>query len=430
MAPARNLVESPMPSSLPEPRSAHVGLSFVQFVLIIAAMQGLGGLAIDAMLPNLPAIGVALGVGDENKRQLIITSYLLGFGAAQIVYGSLADRFGRRPVLLTGIALYIVFSACAAMARSFEVLLLARVLQGVGAAATRVLPVSIVRDCYDGRGMARVLSLVSMVFMGVPVLAPTLGQSLLHVGPWPLIFGVLALIGACVFVWVFFKLPETLHPQDRQPISQGRIARSFRLAATNRTAACYMVAQTALFGAVLGFIGSSEQVFADAFHAADVFPLVFAIAASFIAIAGLLNAKLVVRIGMRRLAHAGLLGFIAVAALHLAVALSGRETLVIFAAFQALQMLAFGFTSGNFSAMAMEPMGHIAGVASSFQGVVSTVGGSLIGFVIGQQFNGTAAPVVAGYLVCSLVSLAAVLIAEHGRLFRPHQAMVIPIRAG
>ena len=399
------------------PPAPRAGMGFLEFVLLIAALMALGALGIDAMLPNVPAIGESLGVSDENRRQLIITVYLLGFGGAQLIYGPLADRFGRKPVLLIGLGLYAGFSLIAAFARSFELLLVARVLQGIGAAGTRAIPVSVVRDRYAGREMARVMSLTSMVFMGAPILAPSLGQLVLMLSSWPWIFGVLGLSGVAVFVWALARLPETLHPEDRLPIQAGRILGSFRAAAGDRMAMGYTLAQTMLFGGVLGFINSAQQVFADAFHAAAIFPFIFAIAASFIALASLLNARFVRVLGMRWISHGALLGFIAVAAIHLAVAMSGHESLVVFAALQAATMFTFGLTSGNFGAMAMEPMGHIAGVASAFQGFISMVGATLIGFAIGQQFSGSVVPVEAGYLLCGLGSLAMVLVAERGRLF-------------
>lgn len=400
------------------------GISLVEFVVLMAALQALGALGIDAMLPNLPAIGEALGVVDENRRQLIITAYLLGLGGSQLIYGPLSDRFGRRPVLLVGLLLYVGFSLLAAFAPTFELLLAARVLQGVGAAATRSIPVSVVRDRYAGREMARVMSLTSLVFMAAPIVAPSLGQLVLMYASWPWIFALLAAFGLLSMLWALLRLPETLHAEDRLPIQPARIARAFATAARNRTALCYILGQTFLFGGLLGFINSAQQVFAEALGAGDRFPLVFALCASFIAVASLLNARLVMRLGMRRLSHAALLAYVALAAIHLLIAASGHETLVIFAAFQALTMFCFGLTSGNFGAMAMEPMGHIAGVASSFQGFVSMVGASLIGFAVGQAFNGTVVPMQAGYLLCGLFALAAVLVAERGRLFRPHETGV------
>jgi DHA1 family bicyclomycin/chloramphenicol resistance-like MFS transporter len=396
----------------------------VEFVVLMAALQALGALGIDAMLPNLPAIGAALGVADENRRQLIITAYLLGLGGAQLIYGPLADRYGRRPVLLVGLALYVAFSLLAAFSPTFDLLLVARGLQGIGAAATRSIPVSVIRDRYAGREMARVMSLTSLVFMAAPIVAPSLGQLVLVLASWPWVFGLLAAVAVVLMVWSLLRLPETLHPQDRLPIRPREIAHAFSLAARNRTALCYVLGQTFLFGGLLGFINSSQQVFAEALGAGAQFPLVFAICASFVAIASLLNARLVMRLGMRRLSHAALLGYIALAAVHLVVARSGHESLVVFASFQALSMFCFGLTSGNFGAMAMEPMGHIAGVASAFQGFVSMVGASLIGFAVGQAFDGSVAPMETGYLLCGLCALAAVMIAERGRLFQPHDAAV------
>jgi len=396
----------------------------VEFVVLMAALQALGALGIDAMLPNLPAIGAALGVADENRRQLIITAYLLGLGGAQLIYGPLADRYGRRPVLLVGLALYVAFSLLAAFSPTYDLLLVARGLQGIGAAATRSIPVSVIRDRYAGREMARVMSLTSLVFMAAPIVAPSLGQLVLVLASWPWVFGLLAAVAVVLMVWSLLRLPETLHPQDRLPIRPREIAHAFSLAARNRTALCYVLGQTFLFGGLLGFINSSQQVFAEALGAGAQFPLVFAICASFVAIASLLNARLVMRLGMRRLSHAALLGYIALAAVHLVVARSGHESLVVFASFQALSMFCFGLTSGNFGAMAMEPMGHIAGVASAFQGFVSMVGASLIGFAVGQAFDGSVAPMETGYLLCGLCALAAVMIAERGRLFQPHDAAV------
>lgn len=401
------------------------GPGFAEFVVLMAALQALGALGIDAMLPNLPAIGQTLGVVDENRRQLIITAYLLGLGGAQLIFGPLADRFGRKPVLLAGLALYVGFSLLAAFSPTFDLLLVARVLQGVGAAATRAIPISVVRDRYAGREMARVMSLTSLVFMGAPIVAPSLGQLVLVIASWRWIFGLLAILGLTVMVWATLRLPETLHPEDRLPIQPGRIARAFATAARNRTSLCYMLGQTFLFGGLLGFINSAQQVFAEALGAGGKFPLVFAICSSFVAVASLLNARLVMRLGMRRLSHAALLAYIALVALHLVIASVGYETLVVFTAFQALTMFCFGLTSGNFGAMAMEPMGHIAGVASSFQGFVSLVGASLIGFFIGQGFNGTVVPIETGYLICGLCALAAVLVAERGRLFQSHEMGVV-----
>ena len=393
------------------------GPGFPEFVALIAMMMALNALAIDSMLPALPAIGDALGVASENSRQWVITAYLLGFGVTQIIYGPLADRYGRKPVLMVGLGLYVLFSVLAAFSPTFELLIAARVGTGIGAAALRVLAVSIVRDRYSGRTMARVMSLSFLVFLGVPILAPALGQLILTVAPWPWVFGVLAVGGAAFALWAAIRLPETLHPDDRMPIQVGRIAAAFREALTNRRSMGYTLAITAISGALFGFLNSSQQIFFDVFHEPQLFTVVFGGIAGGIAVASLLNARLVERLGSRLISHTALLGFITFSGIHSAVAISGHETIWTFAVLQALTMFCFGFIAGNFGAMAMEPMGHIAGTASSAQGFISTTFGASLGFLIGQQFNGSAAPMAIGFVVLGLAALGFVLFAEHGRLF-------------
>ncbi len=389
-------------------------------------MMALNALAIDSMLPALPAIGADLGVANENSRQWVVTAYLLGFGAAQLIYGPVADRFGRKSVLLFGVGVYVMFSLLATLAPTFETLILARIGQGLGSACTRVLAVSIVRDRYEGRTMARVMSFSFLVFLGVPILAPSLGQLIMLVGPWRWIFAGLGLIGVGLIVWASLRLPETLKPEDRLPIQVKRLTSAYRTALTDRTAMGYTLAMTAITGALFGFINSSQQIFADVFDAEAAFPAVFALIAGGIAVASLVNARLVVRLGSRKISHTALIGFTTVSAVHAAVALSGHETLITFAVLQTLTMFCFGLIAGNFGAMAMETMGHIAGTAASIQGFISTVFGSLLGFAVGQQFNGTTVPMSLGFTVFGLTALALVLFAERGRLFRAHHQPPAP----
>lgn len=403
---------------------------FLEFVCLIALMMALSALSIDSMLPALPDIGQALDVQSANTRQWVVTAFLLGFGAAQIVYGPLADRFGRKPVLMVSVAIYVLFSLAAMLAPTFETLILARIGQGLGAAATRVLAVSIVRDRYSGRQMARVMSLSFLVFLGVPILAPSIGQAILLVAPWEAIFGALAFSGVALLVWAGLRLPETLHPEDRLPISASRILSAFRLVLTNRISMGYTLAMTAITASLFGFINSAQQIFFDVFEAPALFTIVFAITASGMAVASVLNARLVEKLGSRLIGHSALLGFIGMAAIHALVVATGHETIWTFAVLQALTMFCFGLLSGNFSSMAMEPMGHIAGTASSVQGFVSTIVGSLAGFAIGQSFNGSVQPLTIGFTLCGLTALVCVFFAERGRLFVAHNKAPASVATG
>jgi DHA1 family bicyclomycin/chloramphenicol resistance-like MFS transporter len=397
----------------------HAGIGFREFVTMIAAMMAMNALAIDTMLPALPQIGSSLGVMDENRRQWIVTTFLLGFGIAQIVYGPLSDRFGRRPMLLGGMACYALFSIGSALSSSFEMLLVFRALQGVAMAATRVVTISTVRDCYGGRQMARVMSLIFMVFLAVPVLAPSIGQLIMLVFPWRGLFAALAGYAVVVLAWATLRLPETLHPEYRRKVDFATVWGAVRRTLTTRQAVGYMTAQTIISGALYGFINSVQQIFADSFHAPRMMPIVFASIAGMMGVASLTNARVVERLGTRRVSHTALIGFVTIEILHLGVALAGRETLVTFAVFQALAMFCFGLSMSNFGAMAMEPLAAIAGTAASVQGFITTVGGALVGFAIGQHFDGTTIPMTAGFALAGVVGLGIVFATEGGRLFRP-----------
>ncbi|GGE84509.1 multidrug effflux MFS transporter [Sphingomonas prati] len=403
---------------------AHPGMGFRQFVAFIAAMMAINALGIDIMLPALPAMSSALGITVENQRQFIIAAYVLGFGAAQLFYGPLSDRVGRKPVLLVSLSLFAVASIAATFSTDFTTIVAARLLQGVVAASSRVLAVSIVRDCYSGRQMARVMSLSFIVFLAVPILAPSIGQLILMAGPWPWIFYFLAAFAIAVVTWGWFKLPETLHEDYRRPISVASILSAAREVVTNRYALGYTLATSLLFGGLMGYINSVQQIFADVFQRPAIFTTVFAATAGTMAIGSFFNSRIVERLGTRLVSHTALLGFIAISGVHLAVAAAGYETVLSFAVLLAATMGCFALAASNFNSMAMEPVGHIAGTASSIQGFLSTTGGALVGLLIGQSFNGTTIPVAAGFFLTGVGSLAMVLLVERGKLFQARNAPV------
>lgn len=388
-----------------------------EFIALAAALMALNALAIDIMLPGLQEIGASLNVADENHRQYVISAYFGGMAAALLVYGPLSDRFGRRGPLLVGLTIYVVAAAAAVFAPTFEVLLALRFIQGVGAASTRVIAVSVVRDRFGGRAMAEVMSLIFMTFMVIPVIAPSLGQLMMIFANWHMIFVLMALIAAAITFWTWARLPETLHPDDRREIDVSSIAQGFRIVLSNRMSLGYTLASTAVFSALFGFINSAQQIYVGIYGLGAWFPVLFAVVAGLMAVSSFVNSKLVSRVGMRRLSHGALLGFMTVSAIWFVWSLTGPVPLAAFVILFALVMIQFGWIGSNFNSIAMEPLGHIAGTASSIQGFIQTLGGGVVGAMIGQAFDGTVTPLAAGFFGVALVGLALVLVAERGRLF-------------
>ncbi len=387
---------------------------------MIAAIMALNPLAMDIMLPALPNIGSSFHIDVANRLQMVLSAFLIGFGGGQFIIGPLSDSFGRRPVLLGGMILYAIASVLAIAAPSFETLLLARALEGLGTSATRVIATSIVRDCYAGRRMASVVSLAMMVFIAVPVLAPSFGQALMLLTHWRGIFAVLMLYGCVALLWSLLRLPETLPVSERKPFSVAEVIDAYRQTVTNRQTFGYALASGGIQGALFAFVFSSQQVFTGIYRLGHYFPLAFAAIATGVAIAGFLNARLVGRLGMRVMSHSALVGFLGIAALLYVAARLQMLPLPLFMALAALMMFAFGLMIANFTALAMEPQGHIAGTASSLYGSITTLLGIAIGTTIGQDYDGTLMPFATGFLMCTLATLAVVAITERGRLFRPH----------
>lgn len=393
---------------------------FGEFVALIAACMAMTALSIDSMLPSLPAIGEGLGVANPNHRQWVIGAFMISFGVGQVIHGPLSDRFGRRPVLQVNLILVAIFNLLAAFAGSFAMLIAARVACGLTVSACRVLAVSVVRDRFEGRQMARVMSLAMMVFMAAPILAPSVGQLILFVAPWHWIFIALSAFSLGLCIWITLRLPETLTPDHRLPLSVSRIAAGWRTTLTERNSLGYTAALALLSGGLYGFINSVPQVFAEVFHRPLLLTPVFACVAGTMALGSLLNSRLVVKLGTRRISHSALICFIGFASLHLAAGLTQMDTLLSFAVVQALMMGCFGLATANFGAMAMEKMGGLAGTAASVQGFFATVVGALIGVSIGQAFDGTTVPLYSGFVLTGLAALGVVLATERGKLFQPH----------
>lgn len=406
-------------SQVNEAAAARTMPRFAEFVAMMAGLMALTALSIDIMLPALPMIRADFGIADENRQQLVVTSYVLGFAIGQLFHGPLSDRFGRKPVLLIGLAAYAAASFACLVAGAFEVLLFARVVQGIANAAPRVVAIAVVRDVYGGRRMAEVMSFVMMVFIVVPVLAPSLGGLFLLAGSWHLIFAFLFVVSIVILGWMALRLPETRLPENRDPLSVAWLVAAFREAATTRQTLGYTLATGAVFGGLMGYINSAQQIFVEIYGLGAWFPAVFGCVAAALAVASFVNSRLVGEIGMRRVSHAALLGFLLASLVHLGVALvTGVPPLAVFVLLLAVALFCFGLLMPNFNALAMEPMGRIAGTASSFVGAVTTGLAALLGFWTGQRYDGTVLPLLEGFVVFSLIGLVLVLVTEGGRLFR------------
>jgi DHA1 family bicyclomycin/chloramphenicol resistance-like MFS transporter len=403
----------------PHPADQRAPIPLGEFVAMVAALMALGALGVDAMLPALPEIGAQLGAPSENAQQYVIAIYLIGLGVGQLVHGPLSDHFGRRPVMLASLGIYFCCNFVCALSASFTLLLAARFASAVAIAATRVVTVAIVRDCYSGRPMARVMSLAAMVFMIAPVLAPTIGQGITLFGSWRLIFWAIAGLTALVMIWYGRRMPETLDRGEKRPYSFGATLQGARQTLGDRWSTGYMLASTVMQGALFGYITSVQQVVAEVFHRPKLLNVVFASTAGMMAVSNLFNSRFVMRVGSRILSQSALVVLIGIALAALLLSLLGYESLLLFVVLQALMMGCFSLANSNFSAMAMTNMGSIAGTASSVQGFCVITGGAILGAVIGQSFAGTTVPMHVGFALAGITAFAIVAITERGRLFRP-----------
>ena len=396
-------------------------LSERELMWMMALLMALNAFGIDAILPALDALAADLGVSG-NDRQFVIGVYLLTAGIGALAPGALADRFGRRPILLGSIAVYIVLSVASAMAPTYDALIAVRAAQGFFAAGIVALPPAIIRDRVGGDKMAKMMSLIFVIFLMVPAVAPTIGEGILQLGNWRAIFGFMAVLGVAVGAWVHFRLPESLAEQNRQPIHLGTIAANMTRALSTPSVAGYVLGSALVFGALFGFINSSQQLITQTFGAGDIFPIVFAICAGSMAFASWSNARIVERFGARRVSHTALFAFIVVSAVQVMFAFQPDESLWQFVPLMAINMALLGFIGSNFGAIAMNPFFAIAGAASSAHGFVRMTMAALLGGAIGYAFDGTARPLALALLASGLACLVLVLMSEKGKLFGPSDA--------
>ncbi|NBB26424.1 MFS transporter [Porphyrobacter sp. SLTP] len=396
-------------------------LGETELLWMMAMLMALNAFGIDAILPALDALAADLSVSG-NDRQFVIGVYLLAGGLGSLVPGALADRFGRRPILLGAVAVYIVLSILSALAPSYDALIAVRAAQGFFAAGIVALPPAIIRDRVGGDKMARMMSMIFVIFLMVPAIAPTIGEGILQVGSWRAIFGAMAVLGVVMGAWVYIRLPESLTDENRQQIHLRTIGANMGRALALPSTFGYVIGSALVFGALFGFINSSQQLITETFGAGDIFPLVFAICAGSMAFASWSNSRIVERFGARRVSHTALFFFIAVSAVQVMFAFQPEEHLWVFVPLMATNMALLGFIGSNFGAIAMNPFFNIAGAASSAHGFVRMTMAALLGGAIGYAFDGTARPLALALLASGLACLVLVLLSEKGKLFGPSDA--------
>lgn len=379
--------------------------------------MSLTALSIDAMLPALAEIGTDLGVQNDNDRQLVISMIFLGLAFGQLFFGPLSDSTGRKVSIYAGLGLFMVGSVLSMVSVSFPMMLIGRLLQGAGVSAPRAVTLALVRDQYEGRAMARVMSFVMTVFILIPMIAPSVGQAILLFTDWRSIFGVFLLLTVIIMIWFGIRMPETLPPEKRAPFSASRIWQAMREIFRSRPAVGFTVTAGLVSGAFIGYLNSSQQIFQEAYALGDLFPLYFAMLSAAVGLASFLNARLVMRFGMRFLVNRSLQFIVVTSLLFLGVALlaAGLPPLWLLTLYMMASFFCIGILFGNLNSMAMEPLGQIAGIGSAVVGFLSTLISFLLGTLIGQSYNGTILPLVIGLALLAAVSLGVVRWADGGR---------------
>ena len=382
-------------------------LPFVEFIALMALTTSIVALSIDGMLPALPDIGRDLGVSDPNDPQLVISMLFLGMGFGQLIFGPLSDSIGRKPSLYIGVGVFIIGCLMSIFATTFEMMIAGRIIQGIGASGPRIIPMALIRDEYEGRGMARIMSLISMVFILVPMLAPLLGQIIIYYFDWRAIFTGFLILSVVLFIWFGTRQPETLAKEHRKALSVKSIVGGFKEVLSNRIAVGYTASIGMISGAFIAYLATAQPILQDQYELGLKFPLYFAALSFSIGIASYLNSRLVMKWGMRFLSFWSLVIIIVTSvlfALYLYVT-TVEPSLWLFLSYMVVILFFTGVLFGNVVSMAMEPLGHIAGVGAAVVGALSTFISVPFGVLVGQSYDGSVMPLVLGFVGCCSVSL-------------------------
>ena len=391
------------------------GPGYRELVTLIAVMISITALSIDMMLPALPAIGKDLRVGHANDVQLVVSVLLFGMGIGQLIFGPLSDSFGRKPVIITGFLIFIIGCLISIFSNRFEWMVVGRMIQGIGTGGPRTAIIALVRDQYGGRAMARIMSVVMAIFIVVPAIAPALGQAVLLTMGWRAIFGVLMIQGLVALTWFTIRQPETLSRDDRIPFSSGRILDAVLGVCKNRLSMGYTLASGFIAGVLMSYLSSAQQIFQEVYGLGREFPIYMAALALFVGGASFVNSRIVMRFGMRVLSHRAILFFVVLTTTYLAVTyqMGGRTPLWLMMVFFAPSFFCMGILFGNLSAVAMEPLKHMAGIGAAIIGSLSNFISSSLGAIVGRCYDGSTLPLASGFVIFGLLTTIVMRWAEN-----------------
>ncbi len=385
------------------------GPGYREFVTLMAVMISITALSIDMMLPALPKIGSDLHVGHANDIQLVVSALLFGMGIGQLLFGPLADSLGRKPVIISGFVIFIIGCLLSIFSNRFEVMVVGRIIQGIGTGGPRTAIIALVRDQYGGRAMARIMSVVMAIFIVVPAIAPALGQAVLLTMGWRAIFGVLMIQGLVALTWFTIRQPETLSRDDRIPFSSSRILDAILGVCKNRLSMGYTLASGFIAGVLMSYLSSAQQIFQEVYGLGREFPIYMAALALFVGGASFMNSRIVMRFGMRALSYRAVLLFVFLTTIYLAVTyqMGGRTPLWLMMVFFAPSFFCMGILFGNLSAIAMEPLKHMAGIGAAIIGSLSNFISSSLGALVGRCYDGSTLPLASGFVILGILTAIA-----------------------
>lgn len=385
--------------------------SQLEFIALMASLMSLVALSIDALLPALKQIGIAIGIQNPADNQLLITMIFLGLGFGQLIFGPISDSFGRKPIIYLGFIIFVIASFICVSATSLEIMLLGRLLQGVGLSAPRTISTAMVRDSFSGDYMAKIMSFITVIFILIPVIAPALGKLLLDAYGWQFIFNSQLIYGAIVIFWLWKRQPETLKEENKKEFTFSLFVNGAREFLKHKQTIIFTFISGFITGSFMVYLSATEHIFREQYQLSEEFPYIFAGLAISVGLATFLNGTFVIRFGMLNLVKIFTLTFTIIALVYV-VLFFGKSNPPIYTLliFFGLQFFSIGFLFGNLRALAMQPIGHIAGVGAAINGFVSTLMAVPIATFIGRFITTTSLPLFAGFLVCGCLSLFLLLI--------------------